>query len=100
MARLLSMSDVEELLTMKDFIEIVDKTYKDMGEGKVVNPAKGTLDLGISSPYPPYEADINSMPAYVGWMDAAGIKWAGGWMDNPAQGLPYVSAVIVMVNPQ
>ena len=100
MARLLSMSDVEELLTMKDFIEIVDKTYKGMGEGKVVNPAKGTLDLGISSPYPPYEADINSMPAYVGWMDAAGIKWAGGWMDNPAQGLPYVSAVIVMVNPQ
>ena len=100
MARLLSMSDVEKLLTMKDFVEILDKTYRGMGEGTVVNPAKGTLDLGESGPYPPYRADINSMPAYVGWVDAAGIKWAGGWMENPAKGLPYVSAVIVMVNPQ
>lgn len=100
MARLLSMSDVEKLLTMKDFVEILDKTYRGMGEGTVVNPAKGTLDLGESGPYPPYRADINSMPAYVGWVDAAGIKWAGGWMENPAKGLPYVSAVIAMVNPQ
>lgn len=100
MARLLSMSDVEKLLTMKDFVEILDKTYRGMGEGTVVNPAKGTLDLGESGPYPPYRADINSMPAYVGWVDAAGIKWAGGWMENPAKGLPYVSAVIVMVNPR
>ena len=100
MARLLSMSEVKKLLTMKDFVEILDKTYRDMGEGRVVNPAKGTLDLGESGLYPPYRADINSMPAYVGWVDAAGIKWAGGWMNNPNLGLPYVSAVIVMVNPK
>jgi len=100
MARLLSQSDVEKLVTMKDIVEILDKTYRGMGEGTVVNPAKGTLDLGESGPYPPYHADINSMPAYVGWVDTAGIKWAGGWMDNPARGLPYVSAIIVLVNPQ
>jgi alanine dehydrogenase len=100
MARLLSQSDVEKLVTMKDIVEILDKTYRGMGEGTVVNPAKGTLDLGESGPYPPYRADINSMPAYVGWVDTAGIKWAGGWMDNPAQGLPYVSAIIVLVNPR
>ena len=100
MARLLSQSDVEKLVTMKDIVEILDKTYRGMGEGTVVNPAKGTLDLGESGPYPPYHADINSMPAYVGWVDTAGIKWAGGWMDNPAQGLPYVSAIIVLVNPR
>lgn len=100
MARLLGQSDVDQLITMKDVVEILDKTYKAMGEGTVVNPAKGTLDLGESGPYPPYSADINSMPAYVGWVDTAGIKWAGGWMDNPAQGLPYVSAIIVLVNPR
>ena len=100
MARLLSQSDVEKLVSMKDIVEILDKTYRGMGEGTVVNPAKGTLDLGESGPYPPYHADINSMPAYVGWVDTAGIKWAGGWMDNPALGLPYVSAIIVLVNPR
>ena len=100
MARLLNQSNIEALITMKDVVEILDKTYKAMGEGTVVNPAKGTLDLGESGPYPPYHADINSMPAYVGWVDTAGIKWAGGWMDNPTQGLPYVSAIIVLVNPR
>ena len=98
--KLLSSSDVAEVLTMKDIIDILDKTYRGMGDGTVVNPTKGTLDLGESTPYPPYHADINSMPAYVGWVDAAGIKWAGGWLDNPAQGLPYVSAMITMVNPR
>lgn len=100
MARLLCRSDVEALISMRDVVEILDKTYRGMGEGTVINPAKGTLDLGESGPFPPYHADINSMPAYVGWVDTAGIKWAGGWMDNPAQGLPYVSAIIVIVNPR
>ena len=100
MARLLCQSDVEKLISMKDVVAILGKTYLGMGDGTVVNPAKGTLDLGESGPFPPYHADINSMPAYVGWVDAAGIKWAGGWMDNPAQGLPYVSAIIVLVNPR
>lgn len=100
MARLLCQSQIEKMITMHDVVEIIDKTYKGMGEGTVINPTKGTLDLGESSPYPPYHADINSMPAYVGWVDTAGIKWAGGWMDNPKQGLPYVSAIIVLVNPR
>ncbi|HCL78919.1 MAG TPA: alanine dehydrogenase [Synergistaceae bacterium] len=100
MCRLLCQSDLEGLLSMEEVIGILDKTYQGMGEGTVVNPAKGTLDLGESGTFPPYRADINSMPAYVGWVDTAGIKWAGGWMDNPSQGLPYVSAIIVLVNPR
>ena len=98
--RLLSTSDIEKVLSMKDIIDILDKTYQGMGNGTVINPTKGTLDLGESNPFPPYSADINSMPAYVGWVDAAGIKWAGGWLKNPEKGLPYVSAMIMMVNPQ
>jgi len=97
--RILSYSQVKELISMKEIVDIVDKTYRGMAEGTVVNPTKGTLDLGESSSYPPYRADINSIPAYVGWVDTAGIKWAGGWTDNPSKGLPYVSAVIVLVNP-
>jgi len=98
-ARLLSASDIKSVVTMKDIVDIVDKTYQGMGSGTVINPSKGTLDLGESSSYPPYKADINAMPAYVGWVDTAGIKWAGGWLENPSKGLPYVSAVIVLVNP-
>jgi len=34
---LLSKSDIEQLITMKEVVEIVDKTYKELSEGKVIN---------------------------------------------------------------
>ena len=99
MTILLSKSQVASLITMKDVIEVTDRTYKDIGNGKVVNPAKLILDMGIENDFPKYNADINAMPAYVDWVDMAGLKWGGGWLDNPAKGLPYMTALQFMVDP-
>lgn len=96
---LLSKSDIASLVTMKDVIEITDRTYRDIGEGRVVNPTKLCLDMGIGNDFPKYNADINAMPAYVGWVDMCGLKWGGGWLDNPAKGLPYMTALQFMVDP-
>jgi alanine dehydrogenase len=97
--RLLSKLDVEQVMTIKDVVEIVDKTYKGFGEGKVVNPTKIGLDLGETAKWPPYKGFMNAMPAYVGWLDSAGIKWAGGFLDNEKAGLPYISGIICLINP-
>jgi len=97
---LLSKSDIEKVMTMKDVVEIVDKTYKGFGEGKVVNPTKVGLDLGETAQWPPYKGFMNAMPAYVGWLDSAGIKWAGGFLDNVKVGLPYISGMILLINPK
>ena len=48
---LLSESDIKQVMTEKDVVEIVDKTYQGFGEGKVVNPAKIGLDLGEIAPW-------------------------------------------------
>ena len=69
---LLSQQDIQSVLTMKDVVEIVEKTFKGMGEGTVVNPTKVGLDLGEVAPWPPYKGFMNAMPAYVGWLDIAG----------------------------
>ena len=98
--RLLSKLDVEQVMTIKDVVEIVDKTYKGFGEGKVVNPTKIGLDLGETAKWPPYKGFMNAMPAYVGWLDSAGIKWAGGFLDNEKAGLPYISGIICLINPK
>jgi ornithine cyclodeaminase/alanine dehydrogenase len=43
---------------------------------------------------------MNAMPAYLGDVDIAGIKWAGGFQDNYKIGLPYISAMILLINPK
>ena len=70
---LLKQSDIDNLLTMKDIVEIVDKTFIGFGEGTTINPTKVNLDLGETASYPAYEGFMNAMPAYVGWLDIAGI---------------------------
>ncbi|MBN1683176.1 ornithine cyclodeaminase family protein [Candidatus Bathyarchaeota archaeon] len=97
---LLSKSDIEKVMTMKDVVEIVDKTYIGFGEGKVINPTKVGLDLGETAAWPPYKGFMNAMPAYVGWLDSAGIKWAGGFLDNYKEGLPYITGIICLINPR
>jgi len=97
---LLSKSDIKKLVTEKEVVEIVDKTYIGFGEGKVINPTKVGLDLGETAKWPPYKGFMNAMPAYVGWLDSAGIKWAGGFLDNAKVGLPYISGIICLINPK
>ena len=51
---LLSQDEVKSLITMDDVLASVDKTFKGMGDGTVINPTKVNLDLGETAEYPPY----------------------------------------------
>lgn len=97
---LLSQEQISKLVTMKDVVKIVDKTFVGFGEGTTINPTKVNLDLGETATYPPYNGFMNAMPAYVGWQDIAGIKWAGGFLGKRREmGLPYVTAMILLIDP-
>ncbi len=97
---LLSRQDIEQVVTMRDVVEIVEETFRGMGEGTVVNPAKAALDLGEAAPWPPYQGFMNAMPAYVGWLDSAGLKWVGGFRENVAIGLPLITALTILIDPK
>lgn len=97
---LLSQEDVISLVTMKDIVECVDKTFQGLGDGTVINPTKVLLNLGETAAWPPYEGYMNAMPAYVGWCDMAGIKWAGGFFgERKKAGLPYITSMILLLDP-
>ncbi|MDR2893582.1 MAG: ornithine cyclodeaminase family protein [Deltaproteobacteria bacterium] len=97
---LLNQNDVMSLVTMKDVVESVDKTFQGLGNGTVINPTKVLLNLGETSPWPPYEGYMNAMPAYVGWCDMAGIKWAGGFFgERKKAGLPYITSMLLLLDP-
>jgi len=97
---LITQEQVKSLLDMPTALKIVEQVYRSHGEGKVVMPTKITLDLGEGRPWPPYKGFMNAMPAYLGDVDIAGIKWAGGFQDNYKIGLPYISAMILLINPK
>ena len=87
---------VRKYLTAEDVIDITEKTWRWYGEGKVVMPNKITTDmsaLGVAGWF-------NSMPAYIGPMDTAGIKVVGGYDGNKALGLPYIKANVLVTDPR
>lgn len=85
---------VRAYLTVEDAIDCVEKTWRWYGEGKIVMPNKITTDmseLGVAGWF-------NSMPAYIGPMDVAGVKIVGGYDGNRALGLPYIKANVLITD--
>jgi alanine dehydrogenase len=97
---LITQEQVKSLLDMPSAIRIVEEVYRSHGRAKVLMPPKITLDLGEGRPWPPYKGYMNAMPAYLGDADIAGIKWAGGFQENWKTGLPFITAMILLINPR
>lgn len=98
---LLDESTMKRLLTMREAIDICDKTFADLALGNTINPAKVNLNLGDSEPTKlPYKASLNAMPAYISWQDIAGMKWAGGFGAGRIEiGRPFLNALILLIEP-
>ncbi|MER2147056.1 MAG: ornithine cyclodeaminase family protein, partial [Aerococcus urinaeequi] len=79
MTLLLNVKDIRGLVDMAETVNIVERTYHEMGQGKVINPSKVNLDLGETGNYPFYDGFMNAMPAYIDWLNMAGMKWIGGF---------------------
>ena len=46
------------------------------------------------------DAFIHAMPAYIPALQSAGIKWVSGYPGNQAQGLPYISGLLILNDDQ
>ena len=89
-------SIVPKYLTVAEVIRRVEDTWRWYGEGTVVMPPKVTLDMSALG----VKGWVNSMPSYVQATDCAGIKWVGGYEDNPKHGRPYIRAKIFLADPR
>ncbi len=95
--KMISKAQIQEKLTMKKSIELVEKVYAAHGHDEVLMPAKITLDTGEGNDWPPYGGSYNAMPAYIGGdVDISGIKWVWGFNDNRLKGIPYIGGVIIL----
>ena len=90
----LSRADVERVgLAMAEIIAAVEAVFREKGEGRVEMPAK----IGI---HPAPDDFLHAMPAYLVSPQTAGIKWVGNFPKNVPKGLPTISGLLVLNDPE
>jgi ornithine cyclodeaminase/alanine dehydrogenase len=77
---------------MAEVIAAVEQAFREKGEGKVEMPPKPGVH---SRP----DSFIHAMPAYISATGALGIKWVAGYPANRKRGLPYISGLVVLNDP-
>ena len=80
-------------LGMAEIITALESMFREKGEGRVEMPPK----IGIHT-MP--DAFIHAMPAFIPGQKAAGMKWVGGYPDNSKSGLPYITGVLILNDPE
>jgi ornithine cyclodeaminase/alanine dehydrogenase-like protein (mu-crystallin family) len=78
---------------MVEILQAVEAMFREKGEGRTEMPPKTSI-------HPRPDAFINAMPAYLPKMRAAGMKWVSSFPDNIRRGLPLISALLILNDPE
>ena len=90
----LSRKDIEKVdLSMIEIIEALENMFREKGEGRTEMPPKPGIHTRP-------DAFIHAMPAFVPSLQAAGMKWVSGYPDNPTKGLPYITGLLILNDPE
>jgi ornithine cyclodeaminase/alanine dehydrogenase-like protein (mu-crystallin family) len=90
----LTREEVAGLLpAVSDQLDLVEETYRAVGAGRVELPPKPGI-------HPRPDSFIHAMPAYLRDDDVAALKWVAGYPANKERGLPYITGLIVLNDPE
>lgn len=90
----LSQSDVAAVgLSMSEIIEAVELALNEKAAGRVEMPPKPGI-------HPLPDSFIHAMPAYIPAIGSAGVKWVSGFPQNQVRGLPYISGLLILNDPE
>jgi len=90
----LSSFDVSRVgLAMAEIIATVEDAFLQKGQGRVEMPPKPGIHTRP-------DAFIHAMPAYIPGLRAAGMKWVSGYPDNHRRGLPYITGLMILNDPE
>ena len=90
----LSRADVEAVkLPMGETIGALENMFREKGEGRTEMPPKPGI-------HPRPDAFIHAMAAHIPNIQSAGLKWVAGYPQNQARGLPYISGLLILNDPE
>ena len=91
----LSQAHVESVrLTMAEIIDLLETAFEEKGAGCVEMPPKPGIHPGEGDNF------IHAMPAYIPAMNSAGVKWVSGFPENHKRGLPYITGLLILNDPE
>ena len=92
----LNRNEVAQLITPEKVLELTEKALVEFSLGNAINPSKLILPI---NPY--HSGHINSMPSYMQYGDAAGVKIVSVYNDNKVKyGLPTTIGTIILYDPE
>ena len=81
-------------LTMAEIIEALEVAFREKGRGNTEMPPKPGIHPGGEDNF------IHAMPAYIPALNAAGVKWVSGFPGNHKKGLPYITGLLILNDPE
>lgn len=90
--RILSRSDVQRALSMRDAIALVRDAYVQLSAGQA------TVPLRVPVPIAKHDGVTLFMPAHLQTSDALAVKIVSVHNKNPGQGLPLIHALVVVID--
>jgi ornithine cyclodeaminase/alanine dehydrogenase-like protein (mu-crystallin family) len=91
----LSIDDVQNVgLAMADVIDALEIAFREKGNGLTEMPPKPGIHPGGGDNF------IHAMPAYIPAMKSAGVKWVSGFPENHKKGLPYITGLLILNDPE
>jgi ornithine cyclodeaminase/alanine dehydrogenase-like protein (mu-crystallin family) len=92
MIHILSHEDVRRALPMRPAIEAIKRAFAQLSTGQADVPLRVALNV------PRHNGVTLFMPAYLSADDQMAVKIVSVFNDNPAQGLPLIHALVVVVD--
>jgi ornithine cyclodeaminase/alanine dehydrogenase len=90
----LSRKEVETInLPMREIIDELEAMFKEKGAGRTEMPPKPGIHTRP-------DAFIHAMPAYIPSLQSAGMKWVSGYPNNQRRGLPYITGLLLLNDPE
>jgi alanine dehydrogenase len=90
----LARGEVANLLPeIPEQLDLVEQTYRALAAGRVELPPKPGV-------HPRKDSFIHAMPAYLRDEDVVALKWVAGYPANKERGLPYITGLIVLNDPE
>ena len=90
--RILTSDDVKTALPMPKAIEMMKHAFGQLSAGKATVPLRSKISSD--------KGDTLLMPAYLHGSQDLGIKIVSIYKDNPLKGLPTVTAMVIVLDPQ
>lgn len=91
--RLITRSDVQQSISMRDAVEVVKGAFKELSAGRADIP------LRIALPQPKREGVTLFMPGYLSDSESLAIKVVSVHNRNAERNLPRINAIVIVIDP-